>query len=265
MEEFDIGLIESIGNILSSCCSHEQLSRVFRQCRFDYEQSLGLSKHKRIAEVLSCEQHKVGSANCVLRFVQECLSKSRFVGRNEEFEDYRIQLNKVLVLVGLEYGKDCQFHKVQQANTLDEVDRRVNSLMSKLRERNVHPEVLKYCTRELLAEDYFHAIFEASKGVCQCVRDLSGIEKDGAELMQTAFSLQHPVLVFNTLQTESEQSEHKGLSSLMQGCCQFLRNTRAHAPRILWSEEKNVLEALTFISMLHRILDKCIKVPQLGG
>ena len=261
MHEFDAGLIERIGYVLEGCCTHQELTRVFEQCRFDHETQPGLSKSKRIASVLSHEQRKVGNANCILRFISECLAKSRFVGNSIAFEEKRCALNRLLVLVGLSYRKDCQFERVESAKTLDEIDQRVNSLISKLRERNVHPEVLKYCTRELLATDYFHAILEASKGVCQCVRGLSGLDKDGAELMQTAFSIQTPILAFNSLQTESEKPEHKGLSSLLQGCCQFLRNPRAHAPRVLWREEQNVLEALTFISMLYRILDKCVKIP----
>ena len=112
-----------------------------------------------------------------------------------------------------------------------------------------------------MSEDYFHGIFEACKGVMQRVRDLSGLRTDGAELIQEAFASKRPLIAFNQLQSESEISEHKGISSLMLGCCQFLRNPRAHAPRILWHDETNVLEAMTFISMLHRVLDKCVQVP----
>lgn len=261
MEEFDVGLIEQIAYVLEGCCTHQELTRVFEQCRFDIETQLGLSKPKRIATVLSHEQRKVESANCVLRFIKECLSKSRFVNNPEGFEEKRCALNRLLVLVGLSYGKDCQFSKVEPAKTIDEVQQRVNSVLGKLRERGAHPEVLRYCTREFLAEDYFHGIFEACKGVMERLRDLSGLRTDGAELIQEAFSSKRPLIAFNQLQSESEISEHKGISSLMLGCCQFLRNPRAHAPRILWHDETNVLEAMTFISMLHRVLDKCVKVP----
>ena len=264
MEEFDAGAMEKIGQILERCCTHAQLSSLFKQCKFDPEpdENIGLSKAKRINAILAHEQSKVHSPICILRFIKECLSLSRFVDKKEELEEARNELNRLLVLYGLEYGKDCEFRQIKTATTIDEIDARVNSLLSKLRDRNVHYEVLKYCTRELLQEDYFHSILEASKGICQRVRDLSGLTEDGTKLMQRAFASSNPVLVFNSLQTESELSEHKGLSSLFQGCCQFFRNPRAHAPRILWREEQNVVEALTFISMLHRILDNCIKTPR---
>lgn len=262
MKEFDTGLIEKIGYLLESCCTHQELTRVFEQCRFDQENQTGLSKPKRIVAVLSHEQWKVGNANCVLRFIQECLSKSRYVDRPSEFEEKRCNLNRLLVLIGLSYGKDCQFNKIDAAKTIDEVEKRVNSVLGKLRERGAHSEVLKYCTREFLADNYFHGILESSKGVFQRIRELTGLQTDGAELIQEAFSSKNPLIAFNSLQTESEISEHKGIASLMLGVCQFLRNPRAHAPRILWHDEMNVLEAMSFLSMLHRVLDRCVKVPK---
>ena len=262
MKEFDAGLIEGIGYLLEGCCTHLELTRVFEQCRFDPETQYGLSKPKRIATVLYYEQRKVGNANSILRFIQECLSKSRYIDNPSEFEEKRCALNRLLALVGLSYGKDCQFSKIDVAKTIDEVQQRVNSVLGKLRERGAHPEVLRYCTREFLADDYFHGILEASKGVFQRIRERTGLQADGAELIQAAFSSKNPLIAFNSLQSESEMSEHKGIGSLMLGVCQFLRNPRAHAPRILWHDEMNALEAMSFLSMLHRVLDKCVKVPK---
>ena len=60
--------------------------------------------------------------------------------------------NKVLLLAGLKVTKEGKIIEVVQAKTLDEVDRRVNSLQRQLYNRAIHGEVQKYCIK-----DYFYS------------------------------------------------------------------------------------------------------------
>jgi uncharacterized protein (TIGR02391 family) len=75
--------------------------------------------------------------------------------------------------------------------------------------------VLNYCRAELLDENYFHAVFEATKGVAERIRLLSGLNGDGADLVNKAFAGQQPVLALGPLTTESEKSEQKGFANLL--------------------------------------------------
>lgn len=259
---FQLAEVSCLANVLCNQCTHQELSQIIRLCHFDEEIGQGLSKPKRIVEVLLYEQNKVGSGACVLRFVKEIISPCRFVGKTESFSSIRGEINKILLFHGIEFTAECKFRNVEHAQTPDEVDQRINGLVGKLRQRGCHSEVLKYCTREFMSEDYFHGILEAAKGVCQHLRELTGLAMDGGDLIAASFGIKNPLLAFNTLTTESEQSEQKGISSLFLGCHQFLRNPRAHAPRKLWRDETNVLDCLTFISLLHRILDQCVRVPK---
>ena len=111
-----------------------------------------------------------------------------------------------------------------------------------------------------MQENYFHAVFEACKGLFQRVRELSGIESDGASLVDKVFSIENPHIAFNTLKTETEQSEHKGFAQLLKGCYAACRNPLAHGPKILWRGEVDAADYLTLISMLHRKLDQCVVV-----
>ena len=67
----------------------------------------------------------------------------------------------------------------------------------------------------------------------------------------------------NTLlswQTESEESEHKGLTNLIKGVFGMFRNTTVHAPRITWTiNEQDALNCLTLVSLIHRTLDRCVR------
>jgi uncharacterized protein (TIGR02391 family) len=118
--------------------------------------------------------------------------------------------------------------------------------------------VLKYCNTELLQYNYFHAVFEATKGLAQRIRDCSGVDADGAALVDRVFSVEHPILAFNTLVTETEKSEHKGFAALLKGCFAAVRNPLAHEPKILWEGEDDAADYLSLISLLHRKLDECV-------
>ena len=69
-----------------------------------------------------------------------------------------LELNKVLMLVGVEIRDNGHFYSVSQAQSLGEVQRRTKELRDKLTGYRAHSEVLRCCRDELLAEDYFHTI-----------------------------------------------------------------------------------------------------------
>jgi uncharacterized protein (TIGR02391 family) len=115
----------------------------------------------------------------------------------------------------------------------------------------------------LLADNYFHAVFEATKSVADKLRLKTGLSADGAELADQALAIGkqgHPRLAFNSLQTESEQSEQRGLTNIIKGAFGAFRNTAAHAPKIYWPiAEQDALDILTMLSLIHRRLDAAVR------
>ena len=95
--------------------------------------------------------------------------------------------------------------------------------------------------------------------MAQRIRDMSGVQGDGAELVDKVFSVRRPLLALNTLQTETEQSEHKGFAALLKGCFGAVRNPLAHEPKILWEGEDDAADYLSLVSLLHRKLDDCVE------
>ena len=254
---FDEAQIETLARRLGDCGSGSDITRVLA--------SRGLSDHsgestkwRRLYWLFLDIQGRDKCANQILDFIQTFLAPARFVGRNEEFEDHRQELNTVLAFSGLEYGSDGKFRQRQAVQTLTEAERRANTIQAKFQGRRIHPEVLKYCRAELMQDNYFHAVFEATKGLAQRIRDKSGVDGDGALLVDQVFSTNQPILAFNTLQTKTEKREHKGFATLLKGCFAAVRNPRAHEPKILWKGEDDAADYFTLISLLHRKLDNCV-------
>ena len=94
---------------------------------------------------------------------------------------------------GLVIDKKGQPRRVTVASTISEATQRANELRAELTRRSVHPDVLRFCKAELLQDNYFHCVLEATKSVGQKIRDKAGIEGDGAALAGQAFSIKTPL------------------------------------------------------------------------
>ena len=253
----DEGSVESLAKILGDCGSGSDISRVLASLGLD-DRGSDSTKRRRLYRVFLGFQERDRCANGVLVFIRAFLSPARFVGRNDEFERHRSELNTVLAFSGIQYGPDGQFRQQQVAKTITEAELRADAIKANLQGRRVHPEVLKYCKSELMQDNYFHAVFEAAKGLAQRIRDKSGVEGDGARLVDKVFAVEQPILAFNTLKTETERTEHKGFATLLKGCFAAVRNPLAHEPKIMWDGEDDAADYFTLISLLHRKLDACV-------
>ena len=258
------GQVEALAKVLGECGSGSDITRVLNDRGLE-DNSGESTKWRRLYWVFLDTQRRHSCANQILDFIKSFLTPARFVGRNEQFESHRSELNKILAFSGLNYGPDGQFRQQEAAKTLDEAERRAQTIRSKFQGRRIHPEVLKYCRSELLQDNYFHAVFEATKGLAQRIRDMTGMQADGASLVDRVFSIDRPVLAMNTLQTETERSEHKGYAALLKGCFAAIRNPLAHEPKILWTGEDDAADYLSLISLMHRKLDECVLVRSGGG
>ena len=256
--------IRGLAEILVAAYTHRELSELLRQCGIA-EQG-GNPKWERVLLALAARQKIDRCGNNVGAFIQAVMDPARFVGRPEQFAQCRDRLNEILAFSGLHLGEDGKLKAIAQARTLTEAQERAGRLKSELLRRKVHPDVLLFCRAELLQENYFHAVFEATKSVAQKIRDKTGLTGDAAEIVDKAFGLNAPLLAINTLRSETEQSEQKGFANLLRGMFGTFRNVTAHAPKITWPiPEQDALDLLSLVSYLHRRLDAAAQVPRINS
>lgn len=216
------------------------------------------TKWRRLEYAFTDRQNCDHSGNAILRFIQEALAPVKYVQKQQEFEDIRSELNVILSFSGIQYRNDGQFEKVTVARTISDAQKRVQSILPKLRQRGVHARVIYYCNEELLKENYFHAVLEATKSLAAQVRQMSNLTEDGSPLYDKAFSTSSPYLILNNLQTESEKNQQKGLCLMLKGINSMVRNVTAHTPKIKWIiDEDEAVDILMTISFLHKNLDSC--------
>lgn len=216
----------------------------------------GNTKWKRLFNALVNVQNRHQVGNHLIMFIIRAMNPVRYVSDPDLFAIRRDGLNVVLSLCGYHIRDNGEVVRITRESTLASAQVRAGRLKGLLESRATHAEVFKYCRAELLEGNYFHAVFEAIKGLGQRLRDMTGLKTDGAELVNEALSTKSKILALNSLSTQTEISEQKGIANLLIGIFGAVRNPVAHAPRAEWDmSEQDALDMFSLVSYLHRKLD----------
>jgi uncharacterized protein (TIGR02391 family) len=208
-----------------------------------------MTKWKRLYNALADNQNKRQDGNNVLAFIAKALQPTRYINNRENYESMLRDINIVLAFHGLKIIDDGKFHPVKPVSTLKEAEKRAQNLKTSVSDRNLHKDLLHFCMAELLQDNYFHAVLEATKSVAAKVRSMTGLNSDGAQLIDDAFGGPDPILKINAFKTDTEKSEQRGFTNLAKGLFGTFRNPTAHAPKIEWNlQEQDALDLFTLAS-----------------
>ena len=222
------------------------------------------TKWRRLYNALVHRQNKDQARNATLAFIRICMKPSRYLHDPDKFELVRGHLNRALSFSGLAVEEDGTLVAASKARTLSDTERRAQELRSSLTARDVHPDVLAFCRAELLADNYFHAVLEATKSVADKLRTNTGLTDVGATLVDRALSGSPPMLAINPLSNENERSEQRGFANLVRGMFGMFRNPTAHAPRLSWMmTREDAADLLSLVSLIHRRLDASHMPPRI--
>lgn len=215
-----------------------------------------LTKWKRLHNAFVQRQNYSQNRRAILEFIRQALKPERYAKCPERFEAIRCNVNRALAFSGLVVDATGTIGAVERAETLSEAQRRADDLRADLSRRGVHPDVLRFCRAELVADNYFHAVLEAAKSIAEKLRLKSGLTEDGAKLVDAALCGSAPRIAINDLLKESERSEQNGLANLIKGVFGMFRNPTAHEACVHWAMSKEDAEDLLSIaSLIHRRLD----------
>lgn len=257
--KFDDNILQEVCNLIadtSDGLTGSEIGKLLAQSNIDDPEPT-ITKRARLFEALKAKQEKDGCSNNIFAFLQNVMDPIRYTSNPNLFQERRKALNIILVFRGYELENNGKVAVVERVDNLDEAQQRANKLTAELNKRKVHSQVLRYCNSELLQDNYFHAVFEAVKGLADRIREMTGLLEDGADLIDKAFNISDPFMVLNSLKTETEKSEQRGFINLLKGTFGMFRNTTSHIPKIKWPiYEEEAFDLLTLTSLIHKKLDK---------
>ena len=236
---FDAATLEAIAKVVADTergLTGTQIGHTLQQYNIPDVEPTG-TKWRRLYNALAAFQNEHSVGNHVVKFIVGAFSPAAFTNEPERFEERRQALNAVLSFQGMELGEDGKIRGTRKATNLDDALARANRLKEELGRRQVHAEVIRFCNAEIIANNYFHAVFEAMKSITSRVRQVA----------------------INPLRTETEKGEQRGFAGLLKGLYGTIRNPLGHEAKIEWEmTEQDALDILTTISLIHRKLDKAV-------
>jgi uncharacterized protein (TIGR02391 family) len=265
VEPFRSEDLEAIARILGDTqtgLTGSEIAMTLEECSLA-DVSPGETKWKRLYNALAMEQNRTQLGNHVIAFAHKAMKPVKWLNARPAYEAKRSELNQALAFSGLVLSEEGKLHRTSSVLTLREAQGRACGLRDKLEARGVHPDVLEFCKAELVQENYFHAVLEATKSVASKIRAQTGLTADGADLATQACAFGKagkPLLAINRLSNDTELGEQRGFTNLLIGLFGTFRNPTAHAEKIYWPlGEQDALDILSLVSLVHRKLDAATK------
>ena len=122
---------------------------------------------------------------------------------------------------------------------------------------NIHTQIMSVAKDRFDNEHYADAVEAAFKEVNTRVKSIyksrTSVEKDGARLMQAAFSVQNPIIKLGDISTETGTNIQQGYMEMFAGAMIGIRNPQAHNNLLITKD--NAIRELHFASMLMYKID----------
>jgi len=266
-EPWTAGVVEGVARVLGdteSGLNGGQIGQLLAQLRME-DPGADITKWKRLHIAFVDSHNRHGDPRRIVTFITEAMAPVRYRTEPGRFSYLQDSLNEVLTHVALRVNDQGKVARGARSSTVSEAARHANRLRTELRRRDLHPQVLAYCTNEILERNAFHATLEATKSVADRLRSLSGVTGDGSRLIDATLAAGRqgrPLVAINDGSSQTERDEQAGFANLCKGVFSMFRNPTAHDPRLHRTvSDEELLDALTVISLIHRRLDSAVVKP----
>jgi uncharacterized protein (TIGR02391 family) len=115
----------------------------------------------------------------------------------------------------------------------------------------LHPVIYQHAFQHYLNGHYRDAVLNSIVAIFDLIRERTGLDLDGANLVGEAFSLERARLIFSEIDTDSGKNDQKGFMQIIQGAYLGIRNTKAHSLDHDLDENK-AAQYLIFASLIAR-------------
>lgn len=262
---FDQAHVDAIARALADDgLTGTEIGHLLRVCNMgEQDPGAGITKWKRLQIAFASRQNAAQNSRAIQEFIRQAMTPANHLSTPDRHEAMRFRLNQALLLTGLQCTEEGKLERVEAATTLSQAESRARAMRAGLERRNVHPEVLRFCSAEWLVDDYFHAVQEAVKSVMDRLRKRTGLTTDGGDLVAFVLGGDAPILAINPRQTKSEKDEQKGFVNLLTGIYGMFRNPTSHEARIHWPmTQQDAEDIMSMVSLLHRRLDGATMPPR---
>jgi uncharacterized protein (TIGR02391 family) len=220
-----------------------EVAKLVREMR---TKAIDASSHLEIGDVKT-------AAN-VQRYLRDDLTRLQYLWEQQGF-NYR-EFNSLTRHIGFGELQDyrdivsrdlAEVEKLAEKHATENTRRQASVGFEEL----LHPIVLQVGLPLYRSGHYREAVLNSITAIFDLIRDRTGLQQDGANLVTEAFAMERARLVLSELQTESGRNDQKGFMQIMQGMYLGIRNPKAHSLQHDL-DEKKAAEYLVFASLIVR-------------
>ena len=259
---FSANTIEKVSRILAEEITGSKITNMLQNLHLNESPETAfysVTKWKRLDYAIIDSQNTSQSGEALINVIEYVMDPVNFLGDSRSrFQNTMREINAIISFNGLELTPEGKVRSIPKASSFDEAYEKAASLHKDLLAFQIHPQVLSFCRPEILQENYFHMILEASKSLLVELRALSHLNSDGNKLVNECFDGKNPLIVMNRLQNDDEWSEHKGLQTLLNTIVYLYRNPKAHNPKVFSADSReDAITAMLLISKARYMLEGC--------
>lgn len=266
MIKFETDDIVAISKVIAETMTGSEITTMFNSLgfkNFDVNRAYTSTKWVRIQESVINHININRTTHPLFATIEYASKPQKWVNIPDKWSDFKRSLNTILIFHEIELLDNGKVSTTIAPKTLDEATKRLNNLTEKLEILSVHQNVFKFAQKELLQDNFFHAILESSKGVMDRLRQISELNEDGNALIDKSFSVKHPIVLIkgNLLTNHSDRSAYLGLANLMRAIVSMYRNPKAHDPKLYKEDSlEDAIDAFILMSVVHRQLDNLVNI-----
>lgn len=115
----------------------------------------------------------------------------------------------------------------------------------------LHPAICEHSFPHYINGHYREAVFNSIVAVFDLIRERTGLDLDGSNLVSEAFSLDRARLILSEIDSESGRNDQKGFMQIFSGVYLGIRNPKAHS-LVHDLDKTKAAQYLIFASLLAR-------------
>ena len=178
--------LRPICEILADLVTGTKISNMFSSLKLSCTLDERNTKWKRLFDAVANNWNKTHTNNALIEIIEWIMEPSLYIDNQKEFNEAKDKLNQRLSFIGLELLPTGKIQARSIATTLDEANQTVNKLKADLQRFNIHPQIIAFCKPEIISENLFHLVLEASKCLLEELRHISGLTTDGNILVNAS-------------------------------------------------------------------------------
>lgn len=123
----------------------------------------------------------------------------------------------------------------------------------------LHPRIREISEDLFKKKEYVSAVFEAAKALEDYIKNKTGKQKYGRELVGETMNPENPIIKFNPLTTRTHKNEQEGLKLVTEGVFAAFRNPKGHEPKDKQEVQITPYGALTQLIVISYLMERIDK------